>query len=84
MPLRFPVEQRADSIPAESPPAMDRSSAAAARIREIETRQDELLRQLEELERRSAELLARQLPIAPAAAAPVSGALASDCGPDAV
>jgi hypothetical protein len=46
---------------------MDRTSAAAARIREIEAQQDELLRQLEELERRSEEALAAHLPPPPAA-----------------
>jgi hypothetical protein len=47
---------------------MDRSSAAAARIREIENQQDEVLRQLEELERRTEAVLARHLPAAPPAA----------------
>jgi hypothetical protein len=41
---------------------MERSSEAAARIREIEAHQDELLRQLEELERRSAAVLAQYAP----------------------
>jgi hypothetical protein len=63
---------------------MDRSSAAAARIREIESRQDELLRQLEELERASAELLARHLPAPPAIGIPAPPESASSGSPDAV
>lgn len=46
---------------------MDRSAAAAARIQQIEEQQDEILRQLDELERRTEAALAEH---APAAAAP--------------
>lgn len=41
---------------------MDRSSEAAARIREIDAQQDEILRQLEELERRTEMILAEHAP----------------------
>ncbi|MEX0678015.1 MAG: hypothetical protein WD063_13120 [Pirellulales bacterium] len=41
---------------------MDRSSEAAARIREIDAQQDEILRQLEELERRTEMVLAEHAP----------------------
>jgi hypothetical protein len=41
---------------------MERSSEAARRIRQIEAQQDELLAQLEELERRSAAVLAQYAP----------------------
>jgi hypothetical protein len=53
---------------------MERTAAAAARIREIEALQDDVLRQLDELERRTAEVLARHLPAAaPLAALEVAG-----------
>jgi hypothetical protein len=41
---------------------MQRSSEAAARILEIEAQQDDVLRQLEELERRTAAVLAAHAP----------------------
>ena len=41
---------------------MDRSSEAAARIHEIETQQDEVLRQLVELEHRTESVLAEHAP----------------------
>jgi hypothetical protein len=43
---------------------MQRSSEAAARILEIEAQQDEVLRQLDELERRTAAVLAEHAPAA--------------------
>jgi hypothetical protein len=53
---------------------MQRTSEAAARIREIEALQDDVLVQLEELERRTAEVLARHLPPGPPALdAPIPG-----------
>lgn len=59
---------------------MERTSAAAARIREIEAQQDDLLRQLEELERRSEEVLARHLPRPPEVAG--TDAIEPTCGPE--
>jgi hypothetical protein len=47
---------------ADSSAPMQRSSEAARRIREIEAQQDELLAQLEELERRSAAVLTQYAP----------------------
>ena len=41
---------------------MDPSSEAAARIQQIEAQQDEILRQLEELERRTESVLAEHAP----------------------
>jgi hypothetical protein len=61
---------------------MDRASAAAARIREIEAQQDELLRKLEALERKSEQVLARHLP-APPITLPVESATALTQQPDA-
>jgi hypothetical protein len=43
---------------------MDSSSKAAARIQQIEAQQDEILRQLEELERRTESVLAEHAPAA--------------------
>lgn len=50
--------------PALPDAAMNRASAAAARIQQIENEQDEILRQLEELERRTEAALAEHAPAA--------------------
>lgn len=56
---------------------MESSSQAAARIAEIEAQQDEILRQLEELERRTEAVLAEHAP----APVPLDDALQSPLVP---
>jgi hypothetical protein len=55
--------------------AMKRSSEAAARLLEIEQQQDEILLQLEELERRTEAVLAQHAPYPPAIPADPQGQL---------
>ena len=57
---------------------MDSFADTAARILEIEARQDEALQQLAELERRVEQVLAAFLPTASQSAPPVSNAATGD------
>jgi hypothetical protein len=54
-----------------SPMSLDRSKAAAARLAEIDALQDDVLRRLDELEHRTAAVLAQCLKVEPAPSSPV-------------